>query len=220
MKLIGLLCLVNCVVFAFAASAIEPRIVRGERASRGQFPYQASLRDVVLRQHFCGATIIHPRFLLTAAHCNAGLFRLPYSFVAVVGAVRRQFDGVAYIINKVMRHENFNLALIHNDISLIRTAREIVFTANIQPIALPKQNDMGDTLVVASGWGNTKESAIFPPFNLQYTHERTLSHEDCVKALDRVDTHIHPNYTLCSMPNYVVTGYAGLCYGDSGKLIN
>lgn len=65
--------------------------------------------------------------------------------VAVVGAVRRHFDGVTYRLDKIMRHEEFSMATISNDIALLRTAKLITFTDNIQPIALPKTNDPGSS---------------------------------------------------------------------------
>lgn len=48
----------------------------------------------------------------------------------------------------------------HNDISLIRTAKEIVFSKNVQPIALPTQNFPagGNTPVILSGWGKNSRS--------------------------------------------------------------
>lgn len=215
MKLTALVYLAICIVLAFASdSAIETRIVRGQNAIPGQFPYQASLRTVLSRTHFCGASIISNRFLLTAAHCNSGFRRIPYFIVVVVGAVHRRFDGVAYRIDKIMRHQYFSTFGLLNDISLIRTAKEIVFTANIQPIALPKQNVAANTSVVASGWGMTKPSNIFAAFNLHYADERTLSHDDCVKLVGSSEArYIHPKYMLCSMAKDVG---AGICFGDSG----
>lgn len=243
MKLIGLVCFALCVVLAFASNpVIEPRIVHGQKAAIGQFPYQASLRIVLTRRHFCGASIISSRFLLTAAHCQSGLSRVVFMIVAVVGAVDRHFDGVTYRIDKIMKHKEHNDYTHHNDISLLRTAKEIVFTANIQPIALPKQNDPGNTPVVVSGWGKTKvitkindfkiiislncifgtcfhfqASNIFLPYNLQYVNVRTLNYEECIKEFlpDSASTVVHPEYTVCA---FAKGKAVGICIGDSGKL--
>jgi secreted trypsin-like serine protease len=45
----------------------EPRIANGRPADRGSYPFAASL--TIGGAHACGATLIEPRVLLTAAHC-------------------------------------------------------------------------------------------------------------------------------------------------------
>lgn len=146
------------------------------------------------------------RFLLTAAHCTTGLNLYPSLFVAVVGANRRHFDGVTYRLNKVMRHEEFNLYSISNDISLLRTAKEITFTANIQPIALPKQNDLGNTRVVISGWGKRGANKILLPSVLQYAELTTLNHQECEKRFEGTPVRSFVrSYTLCALDKQVCT---------------
>lgn len=135
------------------------RIIGGHSASVGQIPYQVSLQTILFPRHFCAASIISQRFLLTAGHCIGG--REPCDFHAVVGTVWRDFGGFAYRIRKIIRHEKFNLTGFRNDIGLLLTADEIIFSSNVQPIALPRQNDNGNTLVILSGWGKRKVSALF-----------------------------------------------------------
>lgn len=170
MKAVKLIFFTLCVVFATAnteydefglpadQAVINPRIVGGENAAEGQFPYQVSLRTRLFKQHFCGGSIISSRFMVTAAHCSQGLNSKPFFVFAVVGTLYRTSGGVSVYLEKITPHAEFSMSKLVNDISLIRTAKEIVFSTTIQPIALPTQNDEGHTQVVLSGWGRTKVS--------------------------------------------------------------
>lgn len=148
---------------------LTPRIVGGEDAIEGQFPYQVSLRSKLTRQHFCGGSLLTNRFILTAAHCSQGLHANPRYVYAVVGAYRRSVGGVAVKLDRIIPHDEFTMYGIRNDVSLLHTAQEIVFTNLIQPIGLPTQNTPANLDVVLSGWGRTEVSLfrrLYDCFNL------------------------------------------------------
>ena len=52
----------------------QGRIVGGEEAMDGEFPWQVSLRQItgIGATHFCGGSVIDKDWVLTAAHCCAG----------------------------------------------------------------------------------------------------------------------------------------------------
>lgn len=65
MKTINLICLLVCVVsvdviFGQTIDVYNRRILGGDDAEAGQFPYQVSLRSV-RNGHFCGGAIISKR---------------------------------------------------------------------------------------------------------------------------------------------------------------
>lgn len=137
MNSVNLIILVVCM--AIARAEMEPRIFGGRNASDGQFPYQVSLRTRLLWQHICGGSIISSRFILSSAYCVKEISSWPMFLVAVIGSVRHS-SGPTVKLDKVIQHEGWNRAQLTNDISQIRTAEEIIFSNNVQPIALPTEN--------------------------------------------------------------------------------
>lgn len=127
------------------------RIIGGQTAKRGQFPYQVSLRFSE-HLHLCGGSIIKHDWIITAAHCT---FRTNFEYMAIaVGAHHITDDGYLYSIQNIVEHPKFTIWALTADISLIQTCQSIVYSADIQPIAIgTKEYIDGGIEAVASGWG-------------------------------------------------------------------
>lgn len=82
------------------AETKDNRIINGYTAEIGQFPYQVSLRNQ--NRHFCGASIIHPNWVVTAYHCVSG--RTPEFVTAVVGAIHLLYDGTNVTVIEIVHH--------------------------------------------------------------------------------------------------------------------
>lgn len=128
----------------------------GLDATRGQFPYQLSLRYA--RQHICGASILSERHGLTAAHCYIrGALPRNYDVLAGTNAVNGGgFLSETTPLDRFIVHESFDTKTFSNDIALLSFARELrMRKLLIQPISLPQANSptpADGSRAVVSGW--------------------------------------------------------------------
>lgn len=157
LSLLTFICLVLSTSFVFGASfKLQSRIVGGQDAVRGQFPYSVSIRDYMSKSiHCCGGVIISDRHILTAAHCLQGKRSEAKNLFVVVGALLREKDGIVMSVTKMSIHRNFDEETYKNDIAMIKTAEKIIFTDTVKPIALTKTKiPKGDALsVLVNGFG-------------------------------------------------------------------
>lgn len=92
------------------------RIVGGEPAAPGQFPFQVSLRN--FGSHSCGGSILNEKWVLTAAHCVAGSASQNIQIVA--GSTKLNSGGETYQIEKITTHEKYDPRKLKNDIAVLK----------------------------------------------------------------------------------------------------
>lgn len=131
------------------------RIIGGQNAEAGQYPYQVSLRYKYTNQHFCGGSIVSDRWILTAAHCTYN--QVAEFITAVVDTIYLNSGGIAFPIITIVFYPGYEITpvLVH-DISMLKTGVSIVFTDTVKPISIGTADSIGDGVtVIASGWGQT-----------------------------------------------------------------
>lgn len=217
--------LVGC---ALARSAVDVKdirdmsfkIVGGKDAEKGQFPHQVSMRSKLMNAHFCGGSIISTRFILTAAHCCQAQNAKPNLVYVIVGALHRLSGGVKMDLEKILVHQQYSQQTIKNDISLLQTKDEIVYSEFVKPIPLPTEIPPvgGDLAVTVSGWGRntfpTPPGSSSLPNILQFAPAETLSFAKCKQRFL-----FTPAYKFLSETNICTTNPKGrgACHGDSGN---
>ncbi|XP_071804156.1 uncharacterized protein [Asterias amurensis] len=191
-----------------AASVPISRIVNGDDASLGTWPWILSILDETYT-HRCGATLINNQWAITAAHCMDIINYAVAGFTNLASAEEGfQFRDVSEVYN----HPFYDPATNENDISVIKLESPINFTDNIRPACL--QTLENETLVYdkcyISGWGTLTENGMTPDI-LQEARIPLVPKAECTQSLQGI-------FTITD--NMICAGYkaGGIdsCQGDSG----
>ncbi|NWY06590.1 TMPS9 protease, partial [Nothoprocta ornata] len=186
------------------------KIVGGTDASRGEIPWQVSLKED--SRHFCGASIIGDRWLLSAAHCFNQT--MPEEIEAYMGTTwlnGTDGDTVKVNVTRVIQHPLFNPVILDFDVALLELARPLVFNKYIQPVCLPlavQKFPVGKKCVI-SGWGDTQEGNVTQPESLQKASVGIIDQETC---------NLLYNFSLTDRMICAgfLEGKVDSCQGDSG----
>jgi hypothetical protein len=203
-------------VAATSQEIMEPRIVGGSNANRASFPAIVLLGDRY-EDLVCGATLISPTLVLTAAHCQEGILAF-----ALIGEYDTG-DLEAYQsipIVQELPHPQYGEATSEFDMMLLRLEypvkglvqfQRLNSDPNIPPVALA--GGAGDPVTVtAVGWGDLGDddttSAILQQVKLDY-----VPNDECEAKEDQGDSYQGEisDDMLCT---FAVGKDA--CYGDSG----
>lgn len=192
------------------------RIVGGQNAELGEFPWQISLH-VKSHGHVCGASLISPKWLVTAAHCvqDEGSLKLsqPGSWEVYLGLheQRKTQDPVQKRnLKQVIPHPNYNKFTFDNDIALMELDSPVTYSDFIKPICLPApQHEFppGQSVWI-TGWGATREGGSAAVV-LQKASVRIINQAVCNELMRGQIT----SRMFCAG---VLTGGVDACQGDSG----
>uniref|UniRef100_A0A672K6N5 Suppressor of tumorigenicity 14 protein homolog n=1 Tax=Sinocyclocheilus grahami TaxID=75366 RepID=A0A672K6N5_SINGR len=201
----------NCGKRAYTKS----RIVGGQEADVGEFPWQVSLH-VKNTAHVCGASIISERWLVTAAHCVQDDPKIKYSqpgtWEAYLGlhTQKEKQKATKKLLKQIIPHKNYNSHTYDNDIALMELDSPVTFSATIRPICLPTATDVfpaGETVSI-SGWGATREGGSGATV-LQKANVRIINSTVCDELMNGQIT----SRMTCAG---VLSGGVDACQGDSG----
>lgn len=190
------------------------RIIGGEVAEVGQFPYMTSLQDS--QGHICGASFLGGKWVLTAAHCvNGHTGANTFGLSVVIGGhdLTNPDSGIYAEVANIYSHRDYNSPVeINNDMALL----ELTEAVDSPAISLITPEQMaalsaGDMLTV-SGWGNTvTEGSPQYPEQLMHVNVPLVNHDVC-NSPEAYDGGI-TDEMLCAG---LAEGGKDSCQGDSG----
>jgi len=147
-----------CLLLHSAMAASDnrtPRIIGGQEATQGEQPWMTAifLQFGNFWLQGCGGALIHPEWVLTAAHCN-----ISPNLKVLVGVNNYQnvSEDQYILVKEVVVHPDYDHGNGDADIALLRLAQPSTQT----PITLFDQEVTDDTLAKVMGWGITDSSFI------------------------------------------------------------
>ena len=153
--------LLGCLVLAcFVPQA--GAVIGGEPAAPGAWPFAAALIDAsigdTLAGQICGAVVVSPREVVTAAHCvvtEGSVHPRKRSLDIVAGRLRlRGAASFRIHVLSVRVHPAFDPETLANDLAILELARPVTGIAQLDD---GSADVTGDT-ATALGWGSTTAS--------------------------------------------------------------
>ena len=188
------------------ASANQPRIVGGDKASLADHPYAVYLTDAGGNQ-FCGAVIVSSTAVATAAHCAKAVAKQDVRVVAG-REDKRTGEGDVLSVSKVWISKGYSDPTQGDDIAVLAVRGQLGY----RPAKLPGSGDAASystgTKATVLGWGRVADGGDRSDY-LRSAQVPVVSDSAC-----------RSDYSVYDQKTMVCAGYTeggiDACQGDSG----
>ncbi|XP_025156634.1 tryptase isoform X5 [Harpegnathos saltator] len=199
----------------------QRRIVGGDDAGFGSFPWQAYIRIGSSR---CGGTLVNRFHVVTAGHCVANeTLRASARQVQVtlgdyvVNSASESLPAYTFGVREIRVHPYFKFTPQADrfDVAVLRLDRPVHYMPHIAPICLPEKNeDFLGQYGWAAGWGALQAGSRLRPKTLQAVDVPVIDNRVCERW------HRSNGINVVIYDEMMCAGYRGggkdSCQGDSG----
>ncbi|XP_021918789.1 serine proteinase stubble isoform X3 [Zootermopsis nevadensis] len=195
----------------------QRRIVGGDEAGFGSFPWQAYIRIGTSR---CGGSLVNHYHVVTAGHCVARATARQVQVTLgdyVINSAVEPLPAYTFGVREIRVHPYFKFTPQADrfDVAVLRLDRPVQYMPHIAPICLPeKGEDFLGQYGWAAGWGALQAGSRLRPKTLQAVDVPVIDNRLCERW------HKSNGINVIIYDEMMCAGYRGggkdSCQGDSG----
>ncbi|KAJ9573659.1 hypothetical protein L9F63_009000, partial [Diploptera punctata] len=195
----------------------QRRIVGGDEAGFGSFPWQAYIRIGSSR---CGGSLVNRYHVVTAGHCVARATARQVQVTLgdyVINSAVEPLPAYTFGVREIRVHPYFKFTPQADrfDVAVLRLDRPVQYMPHIAPICLPeKGEDFLGQYGWAAGWGALQAGSRLRPKTLQAVDVPVIDNRMCERW------HKSNGINVIIYDEMMCAGYRGggkdSCQGDSG----
>ncbi|XP_050531487.1 serine protease 42-like isoform X8 [Daktulosphaira vitifoliae] len=207
----------GCGVSVVKQQGAQRRIVGGDEAGFGSFPWQAYIRIGSSR---CGGSLVNRYHVVTAGHCVARASARQVQVTLgdyVINSAVEPLPAYTFGVRKISVHPYFKFTPQADrfDVAVLKLDRPVQYMPHIAPICLPeKGEDFLGQYGWAAGWGALQAGSRLRPKTLQAVDVPIIDNRQCEKW------HKSNGINVIIYDEMMCAGYRegskDSCQGDSG----